>query len=277
MTGSTSSRHATYRERKARGGRIIRIEVREEHVAGLLNGHYLKADDGADREVIGRAVEMLLSDVLSIPRACEARGAYMDSQGSAVERQELPVRAPSATAGATGRPNASACPEAPRAVAMPYYHAKPESAELLPRDSDAPAQPVPRRTSAAEELGARLFDDGVPPWEDQGPTTRSKSTTGTWPSNAASKDELAFKPLPKPNDRWPTDAEIVAVYPSIFTAYYVAALRDRQMRGWWMDNHGQMVGDRTPIPEDFMRPAEAAWMRQIGDPLEALRRKRGDP
>jgi hypothetical protein len=274
MNRSTSIRHATYRKRKARGARIIRIEVREEHVTGLLTRHYLKADDGTDREVIGRAVETLLGDVLGIPRAWEAHGAYMDSQGSAAERQELPVRVPSTTVGATDRPNASAYPEAPRAVAVPYYPAKPESAELLPGESDAPVQPVPRRPSAAEELGAGLFDGGVPPWENQGHTTGSKCTTGTWPDNAASTDELAFKPLPKPNDRWPTDAEIVAAFPSIFAAYYVAALRDHQIRGWWMDNHGQMVSDRTPIPEDFMRPAEAARMRQIGDPLEVLRRRR---
>lgn len=147
-------------------------------------------------------------------------------------------------------------------------------AELFPGEPDATTRPVQRRPSAAEELGAGLFDDGVPPREDHGPTTESNSATGTWPSDAAIKDEPTFKPIPKPNDRWPSDAEIVAAYPSIFAAYYVAALRDHQMRGWWMDNHGQMVGDRAPIPEDFMHPAEAARVRQIGDPLEALKRKR---
>ena len=291
MKGLGSSRHSTYRERKARGARIVQIEVRGEHIAALARNGYLKPADASSRSSIGRALAAFIDDTLGVVRAHEACGASSDAwaggecqaPGSHVPQATVAARELGGTTGPSGRPQISARPEPPKAVPlMSRPHGVVPAgleAELFPGEPDAPAQPVPRRPCAAEDLGAGLFDDrdGVPPWEDHGPNTGSKSTTGTWPSNAAIKDEPAFKPIPKPNERWPSDAEIVAAYPSIFAAYYVASLRDRRMRGWWTDRHSQMVDDRDPIPEDFMRPAEALRMREIGDPLEALSRKRGDP
>ena len=288
MEGRGLSRHAAYRDRRARGAFVIRVEIRGEHIGALVCRRYIEPGDAADRNAIGSGLGKFLSDALGVARAHEARSASSDARaggecqapGSHVPQATLAARELSGTAGPSGRPQTSAHPEPPQAVPpMSRPHGIVPAgleAELFPGEPDATTRPVPRRPCAAEDLGAGLFDDGdgVPPSEDHGPTTGSKSATGTWPSDAAIKDEPAFKPIPMPNDRWPSDAEIVAAYPSIFAAYYVASLRDRRMRGWWTDRHSQMVDDRDPIPEDFMRPAEALRMREIGDPLGALTRKR---
>jgi len=75
------------------------------------------------------------------------------------------------------------------------------------------------------------------------------------------------------NRYWPTDGEITAAYPQ--SALYVQALRDWQRHRWWRDRAGLTVGDRAPLPEDFLPPAEALRMRGLGDPIEALRQRRG--
>jgi hypothetical protein len=104
-------------------------------------------------------------------------------------------------------------------------------------------------------------DPDVAPWEVDEPPSRKVSTNLHWRGSAG-------------NDWWPSDGELYAAY-GPRGSLYAQAVRDWQRDRLWRDRAGLEISDRPPIPEDWLPPAEAMRMRTLGDPIQALRRKRG--
>ena len=81
-------------------------------------------------------------------------------------------------------------------------------------------------------------------------------------------DRADRESLPDRPESRPTDEQIAEAY--LLAALYVQALLNRRRSGQWRSPSGETVKDRDPLPEDFLPPAEALRMRDIGDPLKAL-------
>ena len=148
----------------------------------------------------------------------------------------------------------------------------------------APAPPHPAQAGRVEGPGA---DDGAPkpkafpetsqprvaPCEIEGlfddePTKSKAISEAPQPRATPYETDGLFDEPPAVPLHWPSDAEISAAYP--LAAPYVVAVRNRRRDKRWSMPSGEVVKDRDPLPEDFLPPAEALRMCEIGDPLAEL-------